>query len=88
MESMGGYHWNEWANKTEYALRKAGPQEKAHKLAIGSGKFKTVVMQIVLLDMLFSIDSVMTAVGVTRDYWIMATAVIISILLMVALPRY
>ncbi|MCP3680112.1 MAG: hypothetical protein GY782_07645 [Gammaproteobacteria bacterium] len=20
MESMGGYHWNEWANKTEYAL--------------------------------------------------------------------
>ncbi|MCP3679465.1 MAG: hypothetical protein GY782_04045 [Gammaproteobacteria bacterium] len=19
MESMGGYHWNEWANKTEYA---------------------------------------------------------------------
>ncbi|MCP4473721.1 MAG: TerC family protein [Gammaproteobacteria bacterium] len=63
-------------------LRKAGPQEKTHKLAIGSGKFKTVVMKIVLLDMLFSIDSVMTAVGVTRDYWIMATAVIISILLM------
>ncbi|MCP3680206.1 MAG: hypothetical protein GY782_08160 [Gammaproteobacteria bacterium] len=22
MESMGGYHWNEWANKTEYAITK------------------------------------------------------------------
>ncbi len=63
-------------------LRKAGQQEKARKLAIGSGKFKTVVMQIVLLDMVFSIDSVMTAVGVTRNYWIMATAVIIAILMM------
>ena len=39
----------------------------------------SVIGQILLLDLVFSLDSVITAVGMTRVYWIMAAAVIISV---------
>jgi predicted tellurium resistance membrane protein TerC len=38
-------------------------------------KVAAVLTQIVLLDIVFSLDSVITAVGMTSNYWIMATAV-------------
>ncbi len=43
-----------------------------------------VLMQILLLDLVFSLDSVITAVGMTTNYYIMATAVVISIAVMLA----
>ena len=39
----------------------------------------SVLTQVLLLDMVFSLDSVITAVGMTSNYWIMSTAVVISI---------
>lgn len=54
----------------------------------GMGKkvasFGGVLFQILMLDLVFSIDSVITAVGMTSNYFIMATAVIISIAVMIA----
>jgi len=44
----------------------------------------SVLTQVLVLDAVFSIDSVITAVGMTTNYWIMATAVIISIMVMLA----
>ncbi len=44
----------------------------------------SVLTQILVLDAVFSIDSVITAVGMTTNYWIMATAVVISIIVMLA----
>ncbi len=44
----------------------------------------SVLTQVLVLDAIFSIDSVITAVGMTSNYWIMATAVIISIMVMLA----
>jgi predicted tellurium resistance membrane protein TerC len=41
--------------------------------------FGGVIAQILLLDLVFSIDSVVTAVGMTRNYWIMAVAVVVGI---------
>jgi len=41
-----------------------------------------VVVQIVLLDLVFSIDSVITAVGMARSLSIMVAAVVIAVLLM------
>lgn len=38
-----------------------------------------VVVQIGLLDIIFSLDSVITAVGMARQLWVMITAVIIAI---------
>jgi predicted tellurium resistance membrane protein TerC len=42
----------------------------------------SVLTQVLMLDLVFSLDSVITAVGMTSNYWIMATAVIISIAVM------
>jgi len=45
--------------------------------------FWMVVTQVAFLDIIFSLDSVMTAIGLTPHYWIMATAISITILLMI-----
>jgi len=42
------------------------------------GNYSSVIMQIVLLDIVFSIDSVITAVGLTDKLWIIITSVIVS----------
>ena len=44
------------------------------------GGFISVVIQIVLLDIVFSIDSVITAVGLTNNLWIIIPAVLLSFL--------
>jgi predicted tellurium resistance membrane protein TerC len=46
--------------------------------------FAAVVVQIVLLDLVFSIDSVITAVGMARALSIMVAAVVIAVLVMLA----
>ena len=47
--------------------------------------FGAVVTQIALINLVFSIDSIVTAVGMADEIWIMAVAVILSmIVLMVA----
>ena len=43
-----------------------------------TGTFGAVITQIVLLDIVFSIDSVITAVGLTSHLWVIVTAVVIS----------
>ena len=46
--------------------------------------FVSAIVQILLLDLVFSIDSILTAVGMTDQLPIMAAAVIIAVLLMMA----
>jgi predicted tellurium resistance membrane protein TerC len=48
-----------------------------------AASFGAVLVQILMLDLVFSIDSVITAVGMTSNYWIMATAVVIAIAVMI-----
>ncbi|CEG57006.1 TerC family protein [Legionella fallonii] len=45
--------------------------------------FSKVVTQIALLDIIFSLDSVLTAVGLTSEFWIMAAAITCAILIMI-----
>jgi predicted tellurium resistance membrane protein TerC len=47
-----------------------------------STSFGSAIVQIVLLDIVFSFDSVITAVGMARELWVMATAVVIAVLIM------
>lgn len=47
-----------------------------------SSKLPLVIIQIALIDIVFSLDSVMTAVGLTQNFWIMALAITIAILVM------
>lgn len=41
--------------------------------------FNGVIVQILLLDIVFSIDSIITAVGMVSELWVMYTAVIITV---------
>lgn len=42
-----------------------------------------ILSQIMLIDLVFSIDSILTAIGLTKVYWIMATSITIAILMMI-----
>jgi predicted tellurium resistance membrane protein TerC len=44
--------------------------------------FATMVAQIIVLDIVFSIDSVITAIGLVQDFTIMAISVIIAVIVM------
>jgi predicted tellurium resistance membrane protein TerC len=44
---------------------------------------RSVVVQVALMDVIFSLDSVLTAVGLTDRYWVMAVAITIAILVMI-----
>jgi predicted tellurium resistance membrane protein TerC len=43
-----------------------------------ANKFSSIIVQIVILDIVFSIDSVITAVGLTNKIWVIVAAVIFS----------
>ncbi len=61
-------------------------ETKPHSL-VGSAvhmTFSAAVVQILLLDMVFSIDSVITAVGLTDNLWVIYSSVIVSFLLVLA----
>ncbi len=44
--------------------------------------FTSVIIQIMLLDIVFSLDSVITAVGMVNNIWVMIAAVVVSIIAM------
>jgi predicted tellurium resistance membrane protein TerC len=50
--------------------------------ALGQVTFGSVILQIILLDMVFSVDSILTAVGMTDQVPIMVTAVVITVAIM------
>ena len=46
--------------------------------------FGSVIVQVMLLDIVFSLDSVITAVGMAQDLWVMVVAVVLAVLVMMA----
>jgi predicted tellurium resistance membrane protein TerC len=44
--------------------------------------FMSVVLQIMILDIVFSLDSVITAVGMAEHLWVMIVAVILAVVVM------
>lgn len=53
--------------------------QDVHQVARGSASFRSVLVQIVLLDAVFSLDSVITAVGMADEILVMVAAVVIAI---------
>ena len=51
-------------------------------------RFASVIIQILLLDIVFSLDSVITAVGMARDLGVMIAAVVLAMLFMLAFGGY
>ncbi len=56
--------------------------EQGHASARVKPSFLSVIVQIMLLDIVFSLDSVITAVGMVNDLVIMITAVVVSVIFM------
>jgi len=56
--------------------------EEGHGSAKVPAAFAAVIVQIVLLDIVFSLDSVITAVGMARHLPVMIAAVIIAVIIM------
>lgn len=55
-----------------------GDKSKAIKAVTFSG----VIVQILLLDIVFSVDSIITAVGMVEELWVMYVAVVVSVAVM------
>lgn len=55
------------------------PQKES---ATTTGAFAMVIAQIVVIDLVFSLDSVITAVGMAQALWVMIAAVVVAIVIM------
>jgi predicted tellurium resistance membrane protein TerC len=53
--------------------------EEGHSSATVRSSFTGVIVQILLLDIVFSLDSVITAIGMAEDLWVMIAAVVIAV---------
>jgi predicted tellurium resistance membrane protein TerC len=62
-----------------------GPGEDAQQTQAAG--FASILIQIAILDIVFSLDSVITAVGLARHVQVMVIAVVISVLVMMASAR-
>jgi predicted tellurium resistance membrane protein TerC len=66
--------------------------EEGHSSGGVAASFTAVIIQILLLDIIFSLDSVITAVGMADDVGVMIAAVIVAVLFMLvfsgALSRF
>jgi predicted tellurium resistance membrane protein TerC len=70
-----------WKSVREIHERLEGPAGSAHK-APESVTFREVLVQIALLDIVFSLDSVITAVGMANQISIMIIAVVLAVAFM------
>lgn len=61
--------------------------EIEHKTG-GKSSFQSIIMQIVIIDFIFSFDSILAALGVSGDVLTMISAVVISMILMILFSGY
>ncbi len=47
-----------------------------------NNSFKRLLTEVIILDLVFSIDSIITAVGMVQELWVMYTAVIVAVFVM------
>ncbi|HEX6334644.1 MAG TPA: TerC family protein, partial [Flavisolibacter sp.] len=59
-------------------LQKPGP----HAQKVAARAFLAVILQIVMVDAVFSFDSILTAIGLVDNVWTMIVAVVISMIIM------
>jgi predicted tellurium resistance membrane protein TerC len=69
-----------WKSTREIHEKVEGAED--HTEAPAKVSFSGVIVQIMLLDIVFSLDSVITAVGMADDVGVMITAVIVSVAIM------
>jgi len=75
---LGGGLFLVWKATTEVHHYMQGSEEAEAETSITAG-FTKVIIQILLLDIVFSMDSIITAVGMTDQVSIMVIAVVVSV---------
>jgi predicted tellurium resistance membrane protein TerC len=70
------------AKSTREIHDKLEGEKEGHAGAKVMPSFRAVIVQILLLDIVFSLDSVITAVGMVEQLGVMVTAVVIAMLIM------
>jgi predicted tellurium resistance membrane protein TerC len=65
--------------KATYEIHDKLEGESGHASAKVSGAFAAVVIQIMLMDIVFSLDSVITAVGMVDELAVMVAAVVVAV---------
>ncbi|HVL67747.1 MAG TPA: TerC family protein [Vicinamibacterales bacterium] len=68
--------------KSVYEIHDKLEGEEGHKSVKVAATFGSVIAQIMLLDIVFSLDSVITAVGMVDVLWVMVAAVVIAVAVM------
>lgn len=68
--------------KATYEIHDKLESQSGHSSVAVAATFGAVLIQILLLDIVFSLDSVLTAVGMVNEIGVMVTAVVIAVLIM------
>lgn len=71
-----------WKATREIHERLEGPENLMHASARKQYSFAGVLVQIALLDIVFSLDSVITAVGMAKEVIVMILAIVIAVVFM------
>lgn len=66
---------------TEIHAKLEGAEEE-HGTKKAYSSMSKVITQIILLDLVFSFDSILTAIGLAKDIWIMVVAVVVAMIVM------
>jgi predicted tellurium resistance membrane protein TerC len=68
--------------KATYEIHDKLEGDEGHASGRVAASFASVIGQVMLLDIVFSLDSVITAIGMANDLTVMVTAVVVSVLVM------
>ncbi len=70
-----------YKSSTEIYHKMEGEQGNKTK-KIKAATFTQVIFQILIMDLVFSIDSIITAIGMVKEIWIMYVAIIVTVMMM------
>ncbi len=72
---------------TKEIYHKTEVEDAADSKKKTGAKFKKLLAEVLVLDLVFSIDSIITAVGMANELWVMYTAVVVTVLIMMAASK-
>ena len=76
---IGGGLFLLWKSSQEIWENLEGPEEEAQHKARAVASYGALLGQIAIIDIVFSLDSVITAVGMARDVPVMVLAIVIAV---------
>ncbi len=73
------------STKEIYYKTEKGKNENTFNTSVKN--FRKLLSEVIILDLIFSVDSIITAVGMVQELWVMYTAVIVTVLIMLIASR-